>query len=75
MTIDKNLIKLIKRNEAKFKNIKFMQDEQLKKEFFTSLKNYEFKLTEKTAYEIALWIDSNEKHCQHLTKTTLLNIN
>ena len=31
MTIDKNLIKLIKRNEAKFKNIKFMQDEQLKK--------------------------------------------
>ena len=62
MTIDKNLIKLIKRNEAKFKNIRFMQDEQLKKEFFTSLKNYEFKLTEKTAYDIALWIDSNEKH-------------
>lgn len=39
-----------------------MQDEQLKKEFFTSLKNYEFKLTEQSAYEIALWIESNEKH-------------
>lgn len=39
-----------------------MQDEKLKKEFFTSLKNYEFKLTEQSAYEIALWIESNEKH-------------
>lgn len=39
-----------------------MQDKQLKKEFFTSLKNYEFKLTEQSAYEIALWIESNEKH-------------
>jgi len=39
-----------------------MQDEQLKKEFFTSLKNYEFKLNEQSAYEIALWIESNEKH-------------
>ena len=33
-----------------------------KKEFFTSLKNYEFKLSEQSAYEIALWIESNEKH-------------
>ena len=39
-----------------------MQDEKLKKEFFTSLKNYEFKLTEQSAYETALWIESNEKH-------------
>lgn len=39
-----------------------MQDEKLKKEFFTSLKNYEFKLTKQSAYEIALWIESNEKH-------------
>ena len=39
-----------------------MQDKKLKKEFFTSLKNYEFKLTEQSAYEIALWIESNEKH-------------
>ena len=29
---------------------------------FTSLKNYEFKLTAQSAYEIALWIESNEKH-------------
>ena len=62
MNINKNIINLIKRNDNKFKNIKFMQDEQLKKEFFTSLKNYEFKLTEQSAYEIALWIESNEKH-------------
>lgn len=39
-----------------------MQDEKLKKEFFTSLKDCEFKLTEQSAYEIALWIESNEKH-------------
>lgn len=62
MDINKNIINLIKRNDTKFKNIKFMQDEKLKKEFFTSLKNYEFKLTEQSAYEIALWIESNEKH-------------
>ncbi len=62
MDINKNIINLIKRNDVKFKNIKFMQDEKLKKEFFTSLKNYEFKLTEQSAYEIALWIESNEKH-------------
>ncbi len=62
MNINKNIINIIKRNDTKFKNIKFMQDEQLKKEFFISLKNYEFKLTEQSAYEIALWIESNEKH-------------
>lgn len=50
MDINKNIINLIKRNDTKFKNIKFMQDEKLKKEFFTSLKNYEFKLTEQSAY-------------------------
>lgn len=43
-------------------NIKLIQNEELKKEFFTSLKNYEVRLTEKSAYEIALWIESNEKH-------------
>ena len=62
MNINKNIISIIKRNNTKFKNIKFMQDELLKKEFFSSLKNYEFKLTEQSAYEIALWIESNEKH-------------
>lgn len=62
MNINKNIINIIKRNDSKFKNIKFMHDDQLKKEFFTSLKNYEFKLTEQSAYEIALWIESNEKH-------------
>ncbi len=49
MDINKNIINLIKRNDTKF-----MQDEKLKKEFFTSLKNYEFKLTEQSAYEMAL---------------------
>lgn len=62
MNINKNIINLIKRNDTKYKNIKFIHDEQLQKEFFTSLKNYEFKLTEQSAYEIALWIESNEKH-------------
>lgn len=62
MKINKSIINIIKRNDEKFKNISFMQDEKLKKEFFTSLKNYEFKLTEQSAYEIALWIESNEKH-------------
>ena len=62
MDINKSIINLIKRNDCKFKNIKFAQDEKLKKEFFTSLKKYEFKLTERSAYEIALWIESNEKH-------------
>ncbi len=42
MDINKNIINLIKRNVTKFKNTKFMQNEKLKKEFFTSLKNYEF---------------------------------
>ena len=62
MDINKNIINLIKRNDTKFKNIKFIQDEKLKKEFFTSLKKYEFRLMEQSAYEIALWIESNEKH-------------
>ena len=62
MDINKNIINLIKRNDTKFKNIKFMEDEKLKKEFFTSLKNYEVKLIKQSAYEIALWIESNEKH-------------
>ena len=61
MNINKNVINLIKRNDSKFKNIKFMEDDKLKKEFFTSLKKYEFKLTEESAYEIALWVESNEK--------------
>lgn len=61
MDINKNVINLIKRNNVKFKNIKFSEDEKLKKEFYTSLKKYEFKLAEESAYEIALWIESNEK--------------
>lgn len=62
MDINKNIISFVKRNDSKFKNIEFIDDEKLKKEFFTSLKNYEFKLTKQSAYEIALWIESNEKH-------------
>lgn len=62
MNINKNIIKTIKRNNAKFKNIKFIENEELKKEFYTSLKNYEFRLIKQSAYEIALWIESNEKH-------------
>lgn len=33
MNINKNIINTIKRNAIKFKDIKFMQDEQLKKIF------------------------------------------
>ena len=72
MHINKNIISIIKINENKFKNIKLMQDEQLKKEFFTSLKNYEFNLTEQSAYEIALWIESNEKHLSALQRNNLI---
>lgn len=75
MKINTNIINLIKRNEAKFKNISFMQDEKLKKEFFTSLKNYEYKLTESSAYEIALWIESNEKHLSALNQNNFTNYN
>lgn len=75
MKIDTNTINLIKRNEAKFKNIPFMQDEKLKKEFYTSLKNYEFKLTESSAYEIALWISSNEKHLSSLDQNNFTKYN
>lgn len=62
MEINKNIINLIKRNDSEFKSIKFNQNEKLKKEFYTSLKKYEFDLIKKSAYEIALWIESNEKH-------------
>lgn len=62
MNIDKNIINFIKGNDSKFKNLKLMDDEKLKKEFFTSFKNYELKLSTESAYEIALWIESNEKH-------------
>lgn len=72
MRINKNIISIIKRNDTKFKNIKLMQDEQLKKEFFTSLKNYEYNLTEQSAYEIALWIESNEKHLSALQRNNLI---
>lgn len=62
MTIDKNIVNFVKRNDSKFKNITLTKDEKLKKEFFTSFKKYEFELIEKSAYEIALWVESNEKH-------------
>lgn len=52
-----------------------MQDEKLKKEFFTSFKNYEFKLTEQSAYEIALWIESNEKHLSALHQNNFTKYN
>ena len=75
MKINRNIINIIKRNDTKFKNIKFMQDEQLKKEFFTSLKNYELKLTEQSAYEIALWIESNEKHLSAIQQNNFTKYN
>ncbi len=62
MNVNKSVINIIKRNNNKFKSINFMQEEQLKKEFFTSFKNYEFKLAKQSAYEIALWIESNQKY-------------
>lgn len=75
MEINKDIINLIKRNDNKFKHIKFMQDEKLKKEFFTSLKKYEFKLSEQSAYEIALWIESNEKHLSALKQNNYIKYN
>lgn len=75
MDINKDIIKLIKRNDNKFKNIKFIQDNKLKKEFFTSLKNYEHKLTQQSAYEIALWIESNEKHLSNSGKNNYYHYN
>ena len=76
MNINKNIINIIKRNDLKFKKIKFTEDEELKKEFFTSLKNYEFKLSQQSAYEIALWIESNEKHiaASHQNNFTKYNL-
>ncbi len=71
MKIDRNIIKLIRRNPDKFKRIKLKQDEKLQKEFFTSLKNYEFKLTKESAYDIALWIDSNEKQLTSINQNNL----
>lgn len=75
MDINKDIINLIKRNDSKFKNIKFTQDEKLKKEFYTSLKKYEFKLTNESAYEIALWIESNEKHLSASKKNNFTKYN
>ncbi len=76
MNINKDILNIIKRNDNKFKNIMFMEDEQLQKEFFTSLKNYEIKLMGQSAYETALWIESNEKclsasHQNNFTKYSL----
>ena len=62
MEINKNIINLIKRNDTKFKNINFNQNERLKKGILYILKKLRFELAEKSAYEIALWIESNEKH-------------
>lgn len=75
MNINKNIINIIKRNDTKFKNIRLIQDEKLQKEFFTSLKNYELKLTEQSAYEIALWIESNEKHLSSLHQNNFTKYN
>lgn len=41
----------------------------LEKEFFTSYKNYEKELINRTSYETALWIESNEKHLSVIGKT------
>lgn len=62
MEINNDVVIEIKNNDKKYKSLKFIEEERLKKEFYTSLKNYEIKLTQQTAYEIALWIESNEKH-------------
>jgi len=76
MNINKNIINIIKRNDLKFKKLNFTEDKELQKEFFTSLKNYEFKLSQQSAYEIALWIESNEKHisASHQNNFTKYNL-
>jgi len=66
MEINKHIINFIKRNSEQFKQEKLIQNDRLQKEFFTSLKNYEFQLTNLSSYEIALWIESNEKHLSAL---------
>lgn len=62
MKINKKIIDIVKRNQTKYKDKKVISDEVLKKEFFTSLKNYEFNLLTKSSYETALWIESNERY-------------
>ena len=68
MKINKNVINIIKRNDEKFKNECIIQNEKLQKEFFTSLKNYEYNLTKQSTYEIALWIESNENQLYSLER-------
>jgi len=68
MEINNDVISEIKSDDKKYKNFKFTDEEKLKKEIFTSLKNYEINLTQQTAYEIALWVESNEKHLSALNK-------
>lgn len=75
MDINKSIIKNIKRNDGKYKAEKLVSNTYLQKEFYTSYKNYEKDLEKRSSYEIALWIDSNEKHLAALKKKALLNIN
>ncbi len=69
MEINKNMLNFIKRNSDKFKKKNLMEDPHLQKEFFTSFKNYEFQLKNLSTYEIAPWIESNEKHLSSLQLT------
>lgn len=73
MKINKNVINLIKRNAKNFKDEKLKENKILQKEFYTSFKNYEKNLEERTSYETALWIDSNEQHLKSLCKKNLTN--
>lgn len=62
MDINNALIKNIKRNDQKYKKEKLLSNEKLQKEFYTSYKKYEKSLEVRDSYEVALWIESNEKH-------------
>ena len=72
MNINKSIIKNIKRNDGKYKAEKLVSNTCLQKEFYTSYKNYEKDLEKRSSYEIALWIDSNEKHLAALKKESII---
>ena len=71
MNIDTKLISNIKSNpESKSQS---MSDNQLlEKEFYTSLKNFEKDMINKSSYETALWIESNEKYLSSVGKNNII---
>ena len=61
MNIDSKLISNIK-NSPEYKNQSISDNHTLEKEFYTSLKNFEKDMIDRSSYEAALWIESNEKY-------------